>query len=861
MKRRLGRGMLAALLVLGVLWAALTVSAPREAAAVALRQATALRIDVGPEPGGEAVTLDADLYLPNGSGQAPAVVLAHRFGGSKSDSRRDASRLAAQGYVVLAYTSRGFATSGGRVHLIDPTYEVADASRVLDTLARQPRVLLDGRNDPRVALVGTSYGGALALMGAAADPRVDSVVATATWNDLASAFFPSFTATSSGAVLGPYKQLWGANFLLGSMGTASPGAAGCGRFDNTTCRLFVAAAESGVASPELRKVLHRNSPRPTLGQIKAPVYLIQGMGDTLFGIDQSEATADALRAAGTPVAVRWINGGHDTAPSKTGPSAAERTQVEQSVDRWLAGTLRGAGRSSALPQGIPSFAYAVSPRRGQSVAPTYDESREDSRRDMTLPLTGREGTIVNPPGGVPAAITTIPGGDALAGLAPTYSLAALPGQHLAFDTSPTTQSITIAGSPSVRVAVTSTGREVTLFASLWQVQGNSARLLRPLVAPVRVAATPGQESVVTVDLPPASYQLAKGTTLRILLSATDSGFRGSNQTRVDTIHLAQPDITLPVTDGTALTTPALLDREARWIGGLALLALLAVAGWAFVARRVRSRRETDESANDPDETIRVDGLRKTYGDGHHAVDGVTWSARRGQVVGLLGPNGAGKTTTLRLAVGLIHPDAGETRILGRRVQPGDPVLSHVGALIEGPGFVPHLTGRANLHAYWAATGRPASEAGFDEVLDVAALGGALDRPVKSYSHGMKQRLGIAQAMLGRPELLILDEPTNGLDPPQIAALRPILQRYAATGRTVVVSSHLLAEVEQTCSHVVVMHAGKVLVAGAVSDLGVAGDRHLEEVFLETIAGAAGLTSRPDEDPEARGERLRQVRAR
>ncbi len=110
----------------------------------------------------------------------------------------------------------------------------------------------------------------------------------------------------------------------------------------------------------------------------------------------------------------------------------------------------------------------------------------------------------------------------------------------------------------------------------------------------------------------------------------------------------------------------------------------------------------------------------------------------------------------------------------------------------------------------------------EEALAVAALGGALDRPVKSYSHGMRQRLGIAQAMLGMPAVLILDEPTNGLDPPQIAGLRPILQRYAASGRTVVVSSHLLAEVGMTCSHVVVMHAGRVVAAGAVGDLGVAG---------------------------------------
>ena len=237
------------------------------------------------------------------------------------------------------------------------------------------------------------------------------------------------------------------------------------------------------------------------------------------------------------------------------------------------------------------------------------------------------------------------------------------------------------------------------------------------------------------------------------------------------------------------------------------------------------------------------GLVKTYADGHRAVDDVSWAAHRGQVVGLLGPNGAGKTTTLRMVMGLIHPDSGTVHVLGQPVHPGAPVLAQVGALIEGPGFLPHLTGRANLEAYWAATGRDPKDAGFEAVLEVAALGDAVDRPVRSYSHGMKQRLGIAQAMLGMPDLLVLDEPTNGLDPPQIAAMRPILRAYADTGRTVVVSSHLLGEVELTCSHVVVMHAGRVLAAGSVEEL--------EHVCLGVIAGAG----------QSDADDLRQVRAR
>src|SRR6185369_13160367 len=192
--------------------------------------------------------------------------------------------------------------------------------------------------------------------------------------------------------------------------------------------------------------------------------------------------------------------------------------------------------------------------------------------------------------------------------------------------------------------------------------------------------------------------------------------------------------------------------------------------------------------------------------------------RRGQVLGLLGPNGAGKTTTLRVLMGLTQPTAGQIFVFGHRLVPGSPVLSRLGALVEGPGFLPHLSGRENLRLYWRSTGRPEADARMPEALDIAGLGDAIDRRVKTYSHGMKQRLAIAQAMLGLPELLVLDEPTDGLDPPQIAEMRRVLKQYATDGRAVLVSSHLLAEVEQVCTHVVVMHKGEKVADGPVDEV-------------------------------------------
>ncbi|MFC4006773.1 alpha/beta fold hydrolase [Nonomuraea purpurea] len=249
---------------------------------------------------------------------------------------------------------------------------------------------------------------------------------------------------------------------------------------------------------------------------------------------------------------------------------------------------------------------------------------------------------------------------------------------------------------------------------------------------------------------------------------------------------------------------------------------------------------TRDSQSDELVPLEISGLTKAYRNGELAVDGLSFRVEQGQVLGLLGPNGAGKTTTMRMMMGLIQPDGGEIRIFGERVTPGAPVLSRLGSFVEGPGFLPHLSGRDNIELYWAATGRPAKDAHFEEALEIANLGKALDRAVRTYSQGMRQRLAIAQAMLGLPDLLVLDEPTNGLDPPQIREMREVLKRYARDGRTVIVSSHMLAEVEQTCSHVVVMRRGRLVSAGPVSHLlrsAAVGNGHgprLEDVFLDLI---------------------------
>lgn len=943
-------------LLAAVLLAALSLlaAAPAHAATV-----TELRVPVRAEPSGAPVSLDASVFLPGGSGRSPVVLLAHGFGGSKDSVRDQAQSLVDQGFVVVTWSARGFGASGGLIHLDDPDYEVADArtlvTAVLDRFGA--RIQLDKPGDPRLGVIGGSYGGALALMLGATDPRVDSVVASITWNDLAQAFFPnqasapgagtaiadSPAAAPSGGVTGVLKQQWASLFFLGqvSAGSSSAGAGDatdplfggstgsaaapapsaaaptsqeptahdpCGRFDPTICAEFLKASQTGAPSPQLLTLLRAHSPAALLTGLKAPTLLVQGMNDTLFGLDQADATARALTAQDTPVAVRWMDGGHN------GTSSTQAAD-DQAQSTWLKHYLSGDAAT------VPAFVFAEPLARRQQTATLQraDASSYSSAATWRAqPIDGLTRTVVNPPGGLPVSNTLLPGLGAAGVSLPTYSLAALPGLTAAFDTPTLTSAVSIAGAPRVRLRVTSSAATSTLFLSVWSVNGDTVTLPRSLVAPVRVSGRPGQTQTVEVALPAATWTFPAGTKLRVLVTATDSTFANSTTARIDQVALT--DLQLPQVAGAALPAAGAggVDRESLGVAIAIGVLLLGFGAWAWRDRRAVAPADAALA----DVPLEVRGLTQVFKDGHRAVDDVSWRAEQGQVVGLLGPNGAGKTTTLRMVLGLIRPDAGESRILGEQVVPGAAVLSRVGALVEGPGFLPHLSGRDNLQAYWAATGRPASEAAFEEVLDVAALGDAIDRPVRSYSQGMRQRLGIAQAMLGLPEVLILDEPTNGLDPPQIAAMRPILQRYAEAGRTVVVSSHLLAEVEQTCTHIVVMHAGRVVTAGPVSDLVAGGDttvlevsslegvdrlratdhvdsvevlgdgrllvsaalprasvvaaavtaglpvtgvssrKHLEEVFLGVIAAAGDRTSEPDTaDAASLTERLRKIRAR
>jgi ABC-2 type transport system ATP-binding protein len=855
----LGRRRLVAAGAVAVLLAGLAGWAAWPSAAGFTRHHQLLTVASGPD-GATPVTLDTTIYLPEGASGAepvPAVLLAHGFGGTKHSVADDAEELAGQGYAVLAWTARGFGASGGRIHLNHPDNEVRDAQRLLDWLAWRPEIRTDRPGDPRVGVVGGSYGGALALLLAAHDRRVDAIVPMMTWHDLARAFLPE--ATGRDPEHGVFKRAW-AGLFFGSA-TGGPGAltgltgAGasdgaptrtsgdtdpaCGRFAADICQLYQRVATTGAADPAAVARLRESSPAGVLDRITAPTLLVQGGADTLFPLSEADANARGLAATGTPVRVAWFTGGHD---GGAGPES-DQDRLRRLTAQWLGHYLAGRGDPpatsftwsrisgfSAADQGVVTTGYAAGGYPGLAGVAT-----------RSVPVAGPPQPVANPPAGTPAAVSSLP---AAGGLASFVSgiVTDLPGQHARFTSAPLPRPIDVVGAPAVRLRAASLAGEAVLFVKLYDVdEAGVATLAGGLVAPVRLTDLPvdlADAEPVTVTLPAIARRIEAGHTLRVTVATSDQAYATPPEPAVHMVAVDGP-VRLPTVAGTPLASP---EAFWRWVLVGLLVALAAGIVTALAIARRRQRRADPPAVQAPaDAPLMVRGLRMVYGDGFVAVSHVDLTVSPGQVVGLLGPNGAGKTTALRVLVGLTRPTAGEVRLFGHRLTPGAPVLSRVGVLVEGPGFMPHLSGMDNLTAYWRATGRPAADAQLAEAVEVAGLGDSIHRKVRTYSHGMKQRLAIAQAMLGQPELLILDEPTDGLDPPQIAEMRRVLRRYATGGRAVLVSSHLLAEVEQTCSHVVVMHKGEVVAAGPVEE--VVGDSSTVSLDVSDVAAATGVLER------------------
>ena len=804
---RRGRVALAAGLVVLLVAAAVAATSGKGGPAVRT-EAAVVELPGGPTSA-EPVRIDTTLYLPASatrSHPAPAVVVSPGFGQSKDGVAADARYLAAHGYVALAWSLRGFGRSTGKIALDAPDAEVADLRALLDRLATRPEVLQDAPGDPRVALVGASYGGGVSLLGAAYDRRVDATVPVITWSSLESAFLPG----------GVFKAQYASVFFA-----TGPGGV-CARFVQRVCEAYQRLAQTGLGAPADRAVLAASSPASVVDRITAPTLLIQGQDDTLFPLQESLATATALQARRVPAHLAWLEGGHDKAFGDKG-DAQIRTLTRTWLDRWLR-------RDPSVGTG-PVFRWHRS-TGGDGTARTLPPLAGDGR----LALAGlAEQPVANPPGGRPASISSVPGAGALGGAAAGLGLD-VPGQTASWQSAPLPRGRELLGAGRVTVTVRSTTGSAVLFAKVFDVApGGAATLPGGQVAPIRLDALGATGRTVTVSLPALAHVFPAGHRVRIAFSTTDLAYAGPG---------APASYTVGLDTAAALQLPLRPVTGGGGYGSLALvLALIMLTVLAVAALVLARRRRVPDLGDDDVPPVVITGLAKSYADGFRAVDGVDLVVEKGQVLGLLGPNGAGKTTVLRMLAGLIAPSDGEVRLFGRPVRSGAAVLSRVGLFIEGPGVPPHLTGLEHLRLYWLSTATSMDGSFIEEALELAGLGDAVQRPTRTYSQGMRQRLAIAQAMLGRPDLLVLDEPTNGLDPPQIKEVREALQRIAASGRTVLVSSHLLAEVEQTCSHVAVMSRGKVVAAGTVEEM-LSGDGAVRVEIRDPAAALPVVRSLP-----------------
>ena len=770
------------------------------------------------------ISIDTSQYLPKKL-PAPAILIAHGFGGSKESVESEAKFFASKGFVVMTWSARGFGESTGQIEMNSIDSEVADTRALITHLAKSKNVILDAEGDPRVGIMGSSYGGANALLTASQDPRIDAVISDISWSDLEQGLFPQSVERSPTS--GPFKKVWAGTFFS-AVTLQSAYLGECGSFAQRWCDAYQNAVLQGEPSLSDKKLLESVSPIKYASSISAPTLLSQGQADSLFPLSESYKLAQELKKnkTGDLLSMIWHADGHDG-------SNAQAPYLREQFLLWFQKHL--LNREIDFPIFQFTRTNGSISLQDSTVIPKVftSEKLPIESEQRQLQLVTPTAAMIYPIGGVPSAISALPGiGSAgalasqllsnLAGFSPAF----LPGQSGFLESAPLTEPISVIGPSSIKVRITSTEPDATLFFSLVTKSPSGAiNLPNGIVAPVRIINISDSGTDVVINLPATVLDASIGDIIAVGISSTDQGYETPKTSRFYSVSPLTP-----------LTYQTSIATAAQSSSANILWPLGAVAAVILAAIFVRIRRPKIAPAKEPSNAlVAVENLSKTYKDGHRAVADLSFEVQRGQVVGLLGPNGAGKTTALRMMMGLIFPTNGSIYLNGEPVYPGSPALSNIGCFIEGPGFLPHLSGRENLRLYWQSIGRD-NEQHLDQVVAITKLGTALDKKVRAYSQGMRQRLAIAQSMLGMPDLLVLDEPTNGLDPQQIAEMRQVLKNYASTGRTVVISSHLLAEIQQTCSHVVLMHRGELVAFGPMEDLLSKNRRSqsLEEIFLELI---------------------------
>jgi pimeloyl-ACP methyl ester carboxylesterase len=555
------------------------------------------------------IQIDTDLYIPSDATPAtpqPAVIYANGFGGAKDDASGSTIGpwLASHGYVVLAYSSSGFGNSGGCIELDSPQYDAQDVSALIDVLATKPYVYRDGPGDPRVAMIGGSYGGAIQLMAAASDPRLDVIAPFRTWDDLQYALSPQHLGGGSplqapGADVGVIKHLWTTLFFASGISQPLQQRGGCGPstgatcpgFDPQACQVYVNAEASGRLDSQGVAVLQNSSPSRLLGRITIPTLLGQGQADTLFNLDESVATYLSLRGRGVPTRLIWQWGGHGYSPMPgegdlfNGAVANPDSEyLPQQILLWYDRWLR---QDTSVDTGPPVtyFRDWVPYDPTGSAAPAYGHAHDmPFEPPETFSLSGGDQLV--PPGSTPSAgaatlvnplnsgqcasvpqLTidptcsftefsnyqqpgaTLPGGapSPYPGTPPSDP----PGTFVTFTSPPFAADTMTVGIPTAHLQLshTNAAQDVVLYGKLYDVAPDgSAQLIHRLIAPFRVAATPTSQAV-NVYLDGIAHLFPAGHHVRLELAATDDTSINNREPDVITVTTGGPGpstFTLPV---------------------------------------------------------------------------------------------------------------------------------------------------------------------------------------------------------------------------------------------------------------------------------------------------------------------------
>ena len=526
------------------------------------------------------VNIDATLYVPDGvsaANPAPVVINAHGFNGSKETNDNGMNELLAKaGYVVFAYSSRGFGETNRKIGLDSVDYDVKDVRQLIDWLAQRPMILRDGPKDPRLGMVGPSYGGGIQLQVAGVDDRVDVIVPYITWHSLVSSLSPNYLNTDlrlqKGRPTGVFKEEWTSLFFASGNGqvlTSPPGSdldgEPCVNFVEPLCRVYFESVAEGRATAETVEILKTASPAtpPRLRNIDIPTLLIQGQSDTLFTVNEAAANYTAIKANGAPVKMIWHDGGHGY-PYADGELNFLQQRTLAWFDRYLSGdksvaTGPGFEYYRRWADGKGAARYGTAPRYPVGKPATLFLSGDQTLVERRADATAGDVSFLSPGAGGPTSYSETSN---FQNTEPFKSIAArdAPGTFAAFTTEPLAGPMTVVGIPTVAFPLTSLpAPDAQLFAKLYDVAPDgSTTLVRRLVAPIRATDLGGTLQAQLVGI---AHRFEKDHAIRLVFAATDAAYGNQRVPTTYTMSIKPGEATLSLPLVTT-ETQAVLPRTA-----------------------------------------------------------------------------------------------------------------------------------------------------------------------------------------------------------------------------------------------------------------------------------------------------------